>query len=322
MSPGPRMRPRCAQTNAVDGTVRWDPVKSLWFTGHMLITLVFAVPLFSWSSAWLSCGLTCLTMCAGHSVGMHRLLIHRSFECPVWLERLLVTLGTLVGMGGPKRMLLLHDIRDWSQRQHQCHAFYIHKSGWLRDAWWNLHCRLDLEHPPHFEPEARTDNLWYRTLDAAWMLLQLPLAVALYVLGGWSFVVWGISLRIVLSLTGHWLVGYLAHNGDNEEWHVNDAAVQGHNVPGLGLLTFGEAWHNNHHAFPDSARLGLKPGQSDPGWWLLTVLEGLGLVWNLQQPADLPHRPELQQRRQSPDVLSADPNDSPPVVRKLLPVRQ
>lgn len=296
MSPGPRMRPRCAQTNAVDGTVKWAPVKSLWFSAHLLIAIVWAVPAFAWGAAWTACGLTCLTMCAGHSVGMHRLLIHRSFACPVWVERTLVTLGVLVGMGGPRRMLLLHDMRDWSQRQPQCHAFYIHKAGLLRDAWWNLHCRLDLDHPPQFAPEAGTQNLWYRLLDAGWMLTQLPLAMLLYAIGGWPYVVWGISVRIVVSLTGHWLVGYLAHNGRHEDFHIRGAAVQGHNVPGLGLLTFGEAWHNNHHAFPHSARLGLRSGQSDPGWWLLTILEGLGLVWNLQQPVHVPAGPQVLEK--------------------------
>ena len=56
----------------------------------------------------------------------------------------------------------------------------------------------------------------------------------------------------------------------------------------------GEAWHNNHHAFPESARLGLERGQNDAGWWMLCVLRKLGLVWNIQLPEDLPVRPELR----------------------------
>ena len=55
----------------------------------------------------------------------------------------------------------------------------------------------------------------------------------------------------------------------------------------------GEAWHNNHHAFPGSARLGLDKGESDPGWWVLTVLARLGLVWGVKTPESLPHRPNL-----------------------------
>ena len=56
----------------------------------------------------------------------------------------------------------------------------------------------------------------------------------------------------------------------------------------------GEAWHNNHHAFPASARLGLKQGEADPGWWVLRALRRLGLVWNLRTPETLPHRPNLR----------------------------
>ena len=64
------------------------------------------------------------------------------------------------------------------------------------------------------------------------------------------------------SVTGHWLIGYYAHKLGRRSWHIEGAGVQGYNVPYFGLLTMGEAWHNNHHAFPASARLGLNPGQT------------------------------------------------------------
>jgi stearoyl-CoA desaturase (delta-9 desaturase) len=98
---------------------------------------------------------------------------------------------------------------------------------------------------------------------------------------------------VTVSLIGHWLVGYSAHNLGPRDWHLRGHAVQGHNVPRIGLLTMGESWHNNHHAFPGSARLGLSPAQPDPGWWALRVLHALGLAWNIKLPADLPERPEL-----------------------------
>lgn len=236
-----------------------------------------------------------MTLCFGHSVGFHRLLIHRSFHCSRWMEYLLVTIGTLVGMGGPSKMLYLHDSRDWAQRHPKCHPFFIHQNGVLKDWWWNLHCEIQLTHPPEFRPESQvTGSRYYRLLDRMWMWLQLPLAVVLYSLGGWSWVVWGICIRIPVSLTGHWLVGYLAHNVGPRTWYLEGHAVQGFNVPGFGLLSMGEAWHNNHHAFPESARLGIEKGQNDPGWWFLCLFNRLGFVWNLNQPKDLPHRPELK----------------------------
>jgi stearoyl-CoA desaturase (delta-9 desaturase) len=75
--------------------------------------------------------------------------------------------------------------------------------------------------------------------------------------------------------------------------HVTGAAVQGHNVSFTSLITMGECWHNNHHAYPGSARLGLRKGEWDPGWWVLCGLSRFGLVWGLKQPRDLPMRSGL-----------------------------
>jgi hypothetical protein len=69
--------------------------------------------------------------------------------------------------------------------------------------------------------------------------------------------------------------------------------VQASNLPGLGLLTYGECWHNNHHAFPESARIGLERGQVDPGWWVVRTLERLGLAWNVGHPRPPGSREDL-----------------------------
>ena len=69
--------------------------------------------------------------------------------------------------------------------------------------------------------------------------------------------------------------------------------MQGFNVRFCGLITMGECWHNNHHAFPGSARLGINSDQADPGWWVLMVLQKINLVWNIKLPKDLPARGEL-----------------------------
>lgn len=74
---------------------------------------------------------------------------------------------------------------------------------------------------------------------------------------------------------------------------VRGAAVQGKNIRWVSLLTMGECWHNNHHAYPGSARLGDGAGEWDPGWWALLALKRLGLVWGLRLPPDLPPRTEL-----------------------------
>ena len=100
----------------VAGVVRWDPATSVWNGGMLGIALVGAPLTVSWSAVAVFVGLTAATLLAGHSVGMHRRLIHRSFDCPEWLEFALVYVGILVGLAGPIGMLrcllsTLHDVR-------------------------------------------------------------------------------------------------------------------------------------------------------------------------------------------------------------------
>ncbi|WP_238282490.1 fatty acid desaturase, partial [Methylobacterium goesingense] len=234
---------------------------------------------------------TIVTLCAGHSVGMHRLLVHRSFSARPSVEYLLIYLGTLVGMAGPVGMIRLHDMRDWAQRQAACHDLHANRLSMPRDALLQMHARLVLAHPPrfHLEPRVGEDRV-LRWLEATWMVQQLPWAVLFHAAGGWAWVIWGIPVRIAVSLTGHWLVVHLTHRDGPQGWVVEGESVQGHDLPAAAWLTFGEAWHATHHAWPDSARLGTEPGQVDVGWWLLRGLERLGLVWDLKQPSNLEPR--------------------------------
>ena len=128
------------------------------------------------------------------------------------------------------------------------------------------------------------------------MAQQLPPALALHAFGGWGFVFWGVCARVAAGVLGHWLIGWFAHNCGEMHYEVKNAAVQGRNIRFTSLLTMGESWHNNHHAFPGSARLGLFAGEWDPGWWMLLVLRRLGLVWSLRLPAALPPRAQLRAR--------------------------
>jgi fatty-acid desaturase len=285
-------------TSAITGTVYWKPVKSIWISTMTLAALAGGPVFFTWSGLALFLVTTAVTVCLGHSLGMHRRLIHRSYDCPRWLERMFVYFGTLVGMAGPYGMVRQHEIRDWAQRKPQCHPYLAHRSSILRDGYWQLHCELSLAHPPDLvmEPRLRDDG-FYRFLDRTWMAQQLPWALLFMTAGGISWLIWGIPVRVAASVTGHWLVGYFAHNRGPRSWHIEGAGVQGYNVRYFGFVTMGEAWHNNHHAFPGSARLGLYPGETDPGWRVLQVMERFGLVWNLKTPDMLPPRPNLVRLR-------------------------
>ncbi len=164
----------------------------------------------------------------------------------------------------------------------------------LKDGWWQLNCDLILKNPPAFNIETRImGSRFYRFLEATWLIHAMLPAIPLYLLGGWSWVFWGVCARVVVSLGGHWLIGYFAHNAGERTWVVDGAAVQGHNIRLAGFLSMGEAWHNNHHAFPGSAMLGLYKDEPDPGWWVLNALHNLGLVKNIRLPEHLPTREDL-----------------------------
>jgi stearoyl-CoA desaturase (delta-9 desaturase) len=266
----------------VQGRVSWDPVKSIWWTGMTLGWIIGGTIWFSWGAVGAFLVACAIVLCGGHSLGMHRRLIHESFDCPHWLTLIGVWLGTLVGLGGPRTMMHTHDLRDWAQRQPDCHPYLRHGHGPLRDFWWQIHGSLTLDHPPDFRPSALySRNHVMRWLQSSAFAQQLPIAALLFLIGGPGWVAWAVCGRVSISIFGHWAVGWVAHNHGHRDFHNEGHCTQGHNVRGFGLITFGEAYHNNHHAFPESARLGLFPGQPDPGWWVLCGLRRLGLVWDV-----------------------------------------
>lgn len=281
----------CAGRPVVDGP------KALWNGGLILIALVAAPLTFSWSAFALFAVSTWLTLLIGHSVGMHRMLIHRTFRCSKPLERLLIYVGVLVGVAGPFGILRVHDVRDWAQRQPDCHDFFAHRRGLARDLAWQLFYRFRFDLPPvlNVEPAVR-DDPFYRFLERTWRLQQIPVALLLFALGGWGWVVWGVAVRVLVSTVGHWTVTWFCHNPGPGRWRVRGACVQASNLPGLGLLTYGECWHNNHHAFPESARIGLDPGQTDPGWWVIRGLERAGLARDVGRPRAEGAREDLEGR--------------------------
>jgi sn-1 stearoyl-lipid 9-desaturase len=280
--------------DASEGTLVWDPGRSIWNMSMIAGALVLGPLFFSWSALIVFLLLSGFTLCVGHSVGFHRRLIHRSFDCPKWLERVMIYVGVLVGMGGPIWTVGLHDIRDWAQRQPNCHWALRHGRPALIDGFYYLNFRLALKRPPNFDPgPGISDDPFYLFLQRTWMLHQLPVAAALYALGGWPWLVWGGIVRVATCFTMHWYIAHVAHRRGPQDWVVEDAAVQGYNIGWLAIPTMGESWHSNHHAFPASCRHGLYKGQIDLGFNFVQLLALLGLARNIRVPENLPPRTGL-----------------------------
>jgi fatty-acid desaturase len=294
MAPVKRVRSNGA--NPVEGRVVYDWPKLIWNLGMILATVIFAPLTFSLDSFLLFLFLTYFSLLIGHSAGMHRMMIHRTYDCHPIVEKLLVYIGVLVGMSGPFGVIKIHDLRDWAQRQPDCHAFFSHKTSYLNDLWWQLTSKFEFTRPPLFNIEAKFgSDKFYQWLERSWRYHQLVLAAVLYALGGWDFVVWGVFVRVSVSVVGHWTITYFCHNPGPGKWRVKNAAVQASNIPGLGVITYGECWHNNHHAFPESAKIGLETGQCDPAWRFIQILSYLGLAKNIGEPRALGQRDDLHE---------------------------
>ena len=290
----PVLRVDGTDASATEGAPEFDPAKALWNGGMLLATLLFGLPLLNWASFALFVTTTYATLLVGHSVGMHRLMIHRSFACAKPVERLLIYIGVLVGVAGPFGIIRIHDMRDWAQRQPACHDFFAHRRAFLVDLPWQLGWRFAFARPPRLTIEPHfADDPFYRFLERSWRWQQVPVALLFFLLGGWSWVVWGVCARVFVSTAGHWSITYWCHNPGPGRWHVRGAAVQASNRPGLGLIAYGECWHNNHHAFPESARIGIEPGQADPGWWLIRLMERAGVAHNVGRPRAMAKREDL-----------------------------
>jgi stearoyl-CoA desaturase (delta-9 desaturase) len=118
-------------------------------------------------------------------------------------------------------------------------------------------------------------------LGRFYLELSALLAVLLYLWGGWPFVVWGMCVRLVITYHSTWLVNSASHTFGYRNFDVSDLST---NCWWVALLTYGEGWHNNHHAFPTSARHGLRPWEVDLSYGFIRLLKSVGLAWDVRTP--------------------------------------
>jgi stearoyl-CoA desaturase (delta-9 desaturase) len=254
-------------------------------TGFMLALHIGAVaallPRFwSWQGLVLLLVLYWTTV-LGVTLGLHRLLAHRSFAAPRWLERSLVLMGALACQSGPIEWVGLH--RHHHRYSDQPNDHHDAARGlWWAHSEWMLREIPALQHVEQLTGDLQSDP-FYRWLDRWFLLLQLPLGALLYWSGelagvhggGLGLVLWAIPLRLVLVYHVTWLVNSATHAFGYRNFDCPDLS---RNCWWVALLSFGEGWHNNHHAFPHSARHGLRWFEFDITWQHIRLLRALGLA--------------------------------------------
>jgi stearoyl-CoA desaturase (delta-9 desaturase) len=246
---------------------------------------------------------------AGITVGYHRLFTHRSFKTTRTLRAVFAVLGSMAVEGSVVEWVSTHrkhhDFSDEPGDPHSPHA--DHAPGW-RGALRGLgHAHVgwmfrgkDMANPARYARDlladrdlrfiGRTFPLWVM----AGLALPFGLGVALTgtVTGGLTGLLWGGAVRIFLLHHATFSINSLCHFYGRRPFRTGD---ESRNLAWLAPITFGEAWHNNHHAFPTSARHGLGRRQPDPGAWLIAALERFHLAWDVVRIT-----PERQQVKRVP----------------------
>ncbi len=263
---------------------RWGTI-AFMFAIHAL-TIFALLPKF-WSLQAISAFLILywVTACLGVTLGYHRLLSHRSFQVPRWLERFFATCGALSCQHGPIDWVGLHrHHHTFSDTEADHHN--SNKGFWWSHMGWMFEAVPAMNAVPRFTGDLVQDP-YYRFLNKYFLLLQLPLGAFLFWLGtisdvgGWSMVLWGIPLRLVFVYHVTWLVNSATHCWGTIAFNSGDRSK---NNRWVAALTFGEGWHNNHHAYPSSAKQGLQKGQIDLTWEHIRFLNVLGLAKKIRLP--------------------------------------
>jgi len=267
------------------GQLRFDVARTLWLWGMLLPGAVVGIASATPATVGVSLALAFVTLCLGHSVGLHRGVIHRTYEAGPIVRGGLAYLFVLSGLGGPLSWARLHAVRDYWQNRADCPPYFAYRHSMRRDFFWNLHMRFEPSDDralARLPPDVPRDP-WLRFLERTWPLHVLALGLVITATAGPEAVAVCVCARTAAGILGHWAVGYVAHRWGERRFEIPGAAEAGTNVWILGVLSFGEGFHNNHHAFPNSARMGLRWHELDAGWIALRILRTLGLVRSLRE---------------------------------------
>ncbi|HEY9846799.1 MAG TPA: acyl-CoA desaturase [Candidatus Caenarcaniphilales bacterium] len=275
-------------SNSPETTLNGSQSISLSWSNVVFFGIIHALALLSfWFFSWPALGVAVLLHwlfgSLGICLGYHRLLSHRSLQVPKWLEYIIATLGVLATQGGPIFWVAGHRLHHAHTEDEDKDPYSSRRGFWWSHMLWILYPRpafFDYESYKRYAPDLARDP-FYRWMDRYHLLLQIPLGLILYVLGGWSFVIYGIFLRSVLLWHSTWMINSVSHLRGYRTFEVDDDS---RNLWWAALLTYGEGWHNNHHAYPNVAKAGLYWWEIDVTWWAIQILKTLGLAKKVTMP--------------------------------------
>jgi stearoyl-CoA desaturase (delta-9 desaturase) len=240
------------------------------------IGAIAALFMFSWKNLAVAIFLYWMATGLGISLGYHRLHTHRSFVVPRPLEYFFALCGTLTFEGGPISWVATHRVhhqnsdQDGDPHSPRDGKFWSHV-GWLvLGESMHANTRVMSKYAPDL---AR--HRFYVWLNNYHWVPSLVLVPILLACGGWSMLMWGLCFRVVFGLHATWLVNSATHLWGKRRFETRDDS---RNNWWVALITFGEGWHNNHHAHPTSARHGLAWYEFDPSWLTLKVLRYFGIA--------------------------------------------
>jgi stearoyl-CoA desaturase (delta-9 desaturase) len=241
---------------------------------------VTALFVFSWKAFALAMLLWWITTGVGIGMGYHRLLTHRGYKTPKWVEYTLTLCGSLAFEGGPIPWVAAHRIHHQNaDKEGDPHSprdggFWSHM-GWVITGKAMHNKSADLL---PYVPDLRKDKFHLWISEWHWVPLSV-LTLVILVAGGWQCVMWAVFLRSVVGFHTTWLVNSATHMWGSRRFLTGDTST---NSFWVAILTFGEGWHNNHHAAPQAARHGLAWYEVDMNWYGIAVLRMLGLAWDVK----------------------------------------
>ncbi len=265
-----------------------------WVTILALVALhigaVAALFCFSWSALAIAVVLYVLSINVGIGMCYHRLLTHRGYTVPKWVEYAMTICATLSLEGGPMFWVGTHRVHhQLSDQEGDPHT--PNEGGWWAHVGWIL-CGMSMstqtEMMARYAPDLARDKFHVWLSKYHWVT-NAVVGIALFVIGGWSWLLWGVALRVVLGLHATWLVNSATHLWGSRRFETRDMS---RNSWWVALLTGGEGWHNNHHAHPVSARHGLTWYEIDPNFYGIWLLSKLGLAKDIKVAQFDPNDPK------------------------------